>query len=43
MHSPLRGNAISAGPLSDFLSDFFLKLGEGGCPRSVASRQTSLL
>ena len=35
----LRGNAIPAGPLSDFLA-IFTKLVMGGCPRSVASRQT---
>jgi len=38
--SPLPGNAIPAGPLSDFIC----KVRRGvGCPRSVASRQTSRL
>ena len=37
--SPPEGNAIPAGPLSDF----FTNLGMGSCPRSVASRQISRL
>jgi len=41
--SPLEGNAIPAGPVSDFWSDFY-KIRRGGeCPRSVPSRRTSRL
>jgi len=39
----VRGNAIPAGLLSDFWSDFHKIRRGGGCPGSVPSRQTSRL
>jgi len=39
--SPLRGNAIPAGPLSDFLSYFYKIRHGGGRPWSIYSRQAT--